>query len=305
MPMSAENSGKSSPISWRVDMSASGTAIYQYLAGALALPEEEAADLIDFGSIAINGRGEKNPRRVLAGGEEIRVTWPWYGTKRSYEIDPARILFRDSLLLAYDKEAGVPSQQTPADAYNNLFAALYRYVEREGARVPYVALHHRLDRETSGVMLFAIDRSVNLKLGNAFQSHNISKEYLAWVDGAPPRDRWTASEDISRKAGRYCTCPKGEGKSARTEFTVLHREPGRALVLARPLTGRTHQIRLHLAACGHPVVGDRLYGIGRSNRLHLHAFRLKLPKTVNGCELTITAPLPPDWPLLPPEAIPD
>jgi 23S rRNA pseudouridine1911/1915/1917 synthase len=287
-----------------VDTSGKGVRFCRYLACVLAIPEEEVADLIDFGSIAIDGRREKNPRRVMVGGEEIRVTWPWYGTKRSYEVDPSRILYRDHLLLAYDKEAGIPSQQTPADAYNNLFAALYRYLERE-AKTPYVALHHRLDRETSGVMLFALHRSVNLKLGNAFQAHQVSKDYLSWVDGDPSQDCWIASEDISRKAGRYCTCPKGEGKTASTEFIVLHREPERAMVLARPLTGRTHQIRLHLAACGHPVVGDRLYGRGKSGRLHLHAFRLKLPKTVNGSELTITAPLPPEWPPFPQETIPD
>lgn len=305
MVMGRGSSGKPSPISWSVDMSARGSPLCGYLAGVLALPEEEVADLIDFGSVWLNGRRENNPRRVLAGGEEIRVTWPWYGTKRSYEIDPARILYRDPLLLAYDKESGVPSQQTPADAYNNLFAALYRYMEKERAKSAYVALHHRLDRETSGVMLFALDRSVNLRLGQAFQSHQISKEYLAWIDGAPPQDHWTASEDISRKAGRYCSCPRGEGKSAKTEFTVLHRDLDRSLVLARPLTGRTHQIRLHLAACGHPIVGDRLYGKGRSGRLYLHAFRLKLPKRIIGNELTIEAPPPHDWYFSHPEAIPD
>lgn len=283
-------------LQWSVDAKSGGSTLADYLAAQLLLDDEDTRDLIDFGSVQIEGRQERDPKRRVASGEEIRVYQPRGGTRRFYEIDPKRILFLDATLLAYDKEPGVPSQQTPADAYNNLFAAILRNRKKEGGRDPYVALHHRLDRETSGVMLFALDRSANRRLGDAFQSHEVKKEYLAWVEGRPAAEEWIAREDIGRKDGRYRTCPQGRGKSAETMFRTIHRDEDRSLVLAVPRTGRTHQIRLHLAAGGHPVVGDRLYGGKPAARLYLHAFRLRLPHPVNRSELVLTAPVPPDWP---------
>lgn len=282
---------------WTADPASRGTGLVRLLARYLLISEDRAEDLIDFGSVYIDGRVERNPARTLRGGEEIVVNWPRHGTQRHYEIDPARILYRDAHLLAYDKEAGVPSQQTPADAYNNLYAALIRFLAGEArTSAPYAALHHRLDRETSGVMVFALDRAVNRRLGESFQEKRVVKDYLAWVDGVPALDRWTAVEDICRKDGRYRTCPQGRGKAARTLFRVLLRAGDRALIAARPVTGRTHQIRLHLAAGGHPVIGDRLYGGTSGERLHLHALRLTLPHPKHNSELVLTAPVPEYWP---------
>ena len=279
-----------------VAASSRGRALAGYLAENFLITEEEASDLIDFGSVQINGRQERSPGRLLEGSEEIRIYWPWQGVRRHYGLDPGRIVYRDRYLLAYDKEAGIPSQQTPADAYNNLYAAVFRYLKEEGRGEPYVALHHRLDRETSGVMLFALDRSVNGKLGSAFEHHRVVKDYLACVLGNPSFDSMTAREDIGRKAGRYTVCPRGEGKAAETSLKVIHRGEGRTLVLAHPRTGRTHQIRLHLSHLGHPVLGDRLYGGGAAKRLYLHAYRLRLAHPATGSELTLMAPVPPDWP---------
>jgi 23S rRNA pseudouridine1911/1915/1917 synthase len=280
-----------------VDASSRGRALADYLAENFLISEEQALDLIDFGSVQINGFQERHPGSILEGGEVIRVYWPWQGIRRHYEIEPARVLYRDVHLFAYDKEAGVPSQQTPADAYNNLYSAVSRYLKGEGRREPYVALHHRLDRETSGVMLFALDRSVNGRLGSAFEHHRMEKDYLAWVSGVPAFDSLTVGEDIGRKAGRYTVCARGEGKTAETVLQVLYRGEGRALVLAQPRTGRTHQIRLHLSHVGHPVIGDRLYGERPAERLYLHAYRLRLAHPANGSDLSLEAPVPPDWPL--------
>ncbi len=290
---------------WHVPRESAGMLLDDHLATQLAITREEAADLVDFGSVQIDGRREASPARKLSGVEEIQVHWPWQGVRRFYEISPERIIYRDRHLLAYDKEAGVPSQQTPADAYNNLFAALQRYMKEEKASGSYVAMHHRLDQETSGVMIFSLDSSVNKRLGASFESRSVAKDYLAWVQGGPDHEEWTATDDISRKGGRYVACPAGEGKTAETTFRVLERGEGRTLLLARPKTGRTHQIRLHLEAAGHPVLGDRLYGGPRAERLFLHAWRLRLPNPVSGKNLILEAPIPPDWPLPRAEAIPD
>jgi len=280
---------------WRTDPSSHDELLFEHLAKQLFISEPDASDLIDFGSIHINGRAVRNPSWRLSGNEEVWVYLPLHGTRRAYEINPDRILYRDACLLAYNKEAGIPSQQTPADAYNNLYAAVYRHLSKDSPS-PYVALHHRLDQETSGVMLFAVDRTVNRSLGNAFQKHNVGKDYLAWVEGVPSKDEWICKKAIGRKGGRYLIRSSDKGKTAETWFKVIFSD-GDSLVLARPLTGRTHQIRLHLAADGHPVMGDRLYGGRRAKRLLLHAYRLRLWHPTTKGELRITAPIPEDWPL--------
>lgn len=279
----------------RPDPSTEGLSIAEYLSGELLVAKDLAADVIDFGSVQIEGRRERNPEAIVRVGSEVRVCWPRGGPRRHYEVDPRRIVSRDQYILAYDKEAGVPSQQTPSDAYNNLFAALRRHLETGSPTGRYIALHHRLDRETSGIMLFAVDREANGKLDMAFQQHRVRKEYLAWIAGNPNRDRWVSSEDIGRKGGRYCTVPKGTGKSAETSFEVLHRDGDRTLLRARPRTGRTHQIRLHLAALGTPVLGDLPHGGPRAKRLYLHAFRLTLPHPATGSRLALVAPVPSAW----------
>lgn len=289
---------KSSPsyLRWEVNANEKGASLGQHIARELLISDDEAEDLIDFGAVHVGGHPERDSTRSLRGSEDIRVYLPWQGPRRFYEVDPQRILYEDSSLLAYNKEAGIPSQQTPSDAYNNLYAALYRHLKRGGNGAPYVALHHRLDRETSGVMVFALDPSVNGRLGSAFQHHKVKKDYLAWVAGEPEADEWVSSEDITRKEGRYRACPKGQGKRAETYFHVLRREEGRTLLLACPRTGRTHQIRLHLEASGYPILGDRLYGKRSTERLRLHAYRLRLPHPVTSAELDLRAPLPAEWP---------
>ncbi|NLI81391.1 MAG: RluA family pseudouridine synthase [Deltaproteobacteria bacterium] len=285
------------PFFWRLhpDGLCEGVSLAEYLARELSIPPHEASDLIDFGSVQVDGRQARSGAMFLKGVSEVRVYPPYNGTRRHYEIDVRRILHRDTCLLAYDKEAGIPSQQTPSDAYNNVFAALKRYLAAERIGEPYVALHHRLDRETSGILLVSLMKKANRTLGGAFAQRKIRKDYLAWVLGHPRKDYWTASEDIGRKGGRYCTLPKGTGKSAETAFWVLWRESGRTLVHGCPVTGRTHQIRLHLAAHGTPVLGDTMYGGGREDRLYLHAWRLTIVHPSTGKTLHLTAPVPPDW----------
>jgi 23S rRNA pseudouridine1911/1915/1917 synthase len=292
----ADFEGGSSRFSWITGQKDKGCELAEVVSGYLKISKEKAADLIDFGSVHVRGRVERDPSMRLSGGEEILASFPSRGTGRSYEIDPARVIFRDRFVLAYDKEPGVPSQQLPSDAYNNVFAALLRHLStgREGER--YAALHHRLDRETSGVLLFALDRRANEPLGRAFRERKVKKEYLAWVEGFPQDESWTSEADIGKVGGKYKAVKAGEGKQARTLFRVLGRGEGRSLVLATPLTGRTHQIRIHLGLAGHPVAGDRAYGAKPDSRLYLHAWRLTLKHPVSGKDLKIEAPVPAGWP---------
>jgi 23S rRNA pseudouridine1911/1915/1917 synthase len=265
------------------------------VSGYLRIPGEEAADLIDFGSVHVQGRMERDPSRILSGMEEIFVVFPSYGTSRFYEIDPSRVIFQDRFLLAYDKEAGIPSQPLAFDAYNNVFAAIVRHLRAQKKGGRHAGLHHRLDMETSGVLLFALDTKVNEPIARAFRESRVKKEYLARVEGCPATDSWTCEADIGKVGGKYKAVGRGEGKPARTFFRVLSRREDRSVVMASPVTGRTHQIRIHLALAGHPVAGDRAHGAKPDNRLYLHAWRLAVKHPISGKVLSLEAPVPDDW----------
>ena len=285
---------------WRATEKEKGVKLGEALAGYLGILQQEAADLIDFGAVHVRGRLERDPCAALSGGEEIFVVFPSYGTSRFYEIDPSRVIFRDRYLLAYDKEAGVPSQQLPYDAYNNVFAALVRHLSGQKTGGRHAALHHRLDMETSGVLLFSLDKKANEPIARAFREGKVKKEYLARVEGGCEVDSWTCEEDIGKVGGKYKAVGRGQGKGARTFFRVLGRqEEGGSLVLAVPTTGRTHQIRIHLALAGRPVMGDRAYGAKSCDRLHLHAWRLTLEHPVSGKVVSFEAPVPGGWPEVP------
>jgi len=286
--------GPVSSFRWRTRAQDRGLRLGDAVSGYLRIPQGEAADLIDFGSVYVRGRIERSPSMILSGEEEISATFPPYGIRRFYEIDPARVIFRDRFLFIYDKEAGIPSQQTPYDACNNVFAALFRHLAKEKTTDCYAALHNRLDRETSGLLLFALAKGVNVSLSKAFAERRVKKEYLAWVEGIPKDDSWTSDSDIGKIGGKYRAVGKGEGKKAQTLFQVLRRGEDRTLVLASPLTGRTHQIRIHLAQAGHPAAGDRAYGAKPDKRLYLHAWRLTLKHPASGRLLSFEAPVPPE-----------
>jgi 23S rRNA pseudouridine1911/1915/1917 synthase len=283
---------------WQVEARWKGHALRAYLAEQLGVSTAYAEDLIDFGSVQVEGRAERNGRRILTGMEEVVLHPPCQGTRRHYEVSPERIIYRDRTILLYDKEAGIPSQATPADAYNNLFAALRRYLE-ENSQHPYIALHHRLDKEASGLMIFTLERSVNRSLSRAFQNREVIKDYLVLAEGRPEHQVWVATQEIGREHGRYTVCRKGCGRPAETAFQVLYQEANHCWLRVRPRTGRTHQIRLHLAHSGHPVVGDRFYGGRPAPNLCLHAYRMILRHPQQGEEMIFLAPPPPNWPRLP------
>lgn len=274
----------------RVPEEDGGQAISAWLGGLIRRDEAETRDLVDFGAVYVNGRVVRDPDAPLDGGEEILVTIAPYGAKRFYEIDAGRILYEDRWLLAYDKEAGTPSQQVPHDAYNNLYHGLMRRLDG------YIALHHRLDRDVSGVMLFCRDRGLNRAVGDLFREGRIEKVYQAVAYGAAASEAWTVDRPIAKRDGKYLCVDDGKGKPARTDFEVLGRMEGRTLVRARPRTGRTHQIRLHLASGGNPIVGDERYGGPPGPRLMLHASTLEFRHPATKAPMRIEAPLPDRWP---------
>jgi RluA family pseudouridine synthase len=220
---------------------------------------------------------------------------------RPFRLTESAILFRDEVLLAVDKPPGLPTHATADAARPSLVGHVLRHLRAAGA-VGYVAVHQRLDRDTSGVVLFATDARANLGLARAFEGRAVEKTYVALTArpaALPPRRfRVTAPLSAATGGGNRRVAVGGAGaKPAETEIVVRAAMAGALLVEVLPLTGRKHQVRAHLAHAGMPILGDPVYGDagGRAPRLMLHARRLALPHPLTGEPLVISSPLPADF----------
>jgi RluA family pseudouridine synthase len=208
------------------------------------------------------------------------------------------ILFEDDDLLAVDKPAGLVSHGTVDPARDHLVAALTRLlVERDG-EAGHLTLLHRLDRDTSGVVLLSRRPEHDGPLGEAFAQRRVAKTYLAIVEVSPGLEFPTCVLDAylapGKGPGGRTAVVRAGGRPAVTHVRPLQRHGDLCLVEARPLTGRAHQIRVHLAHAGFPIVGDALYG-GRTadvRRLLLHARQVELAHPRTAQRLTIAAPPP-------------
>lgn len=206
------------------------------------------------------------------------------------------VLYEDEYFLAVNKPPGLPSQATLDTQRSHLFGELQK-------KYPGIALHHRLDKDTSGVMLFAKVKEANIPLAEMFQKHKIQKTYLCLT--APKIQKspfhvknYLAPFSKSRKErSRMILVHKG-GQAAETDFKILESYSLGHLIEARPLTGRMHQIRVHLSSRGLGIFGDDLYSSPVkpvAPRLMLHAFRLEFVHPFTGAAMNIEAPIPEDF----------
>ncbi|MGL4208839.1 MAG: RluA family pseudouridine synthase [Candidatus Adiutrix sp.] len=240
------------------------------------LSASEAKILVEFGAVWLDDRPCFDPEKPLQNHHFFRINPPAYGPIAFYEAEIKRIVFEDDDFLIYNKEAGRPSQGVPYDAYNNALAGLTRLFAGREKKVKLWLLH-RLDADTSGLLLFAKSRENAAALGKLFQRGEVEKEYLCLGAGTQePQQNFTVKTFIAKESGRYINKPTGPGLLAHTDFQVLEQRPPQGdnphkiLFLAKPRTGRTHQIRLHLKWAAWPIIGDRFYGA------HLPAPRLML-----------------------------
>ncbi|MBI4375077.1 MAG: RNA pseudouridine synthase [Elusimicrobia bacterium] len=185
---------------------------------------------------------------------------------------PLKIVHEDDCLLAVDKPAGLPVIPARGQAPEPLVAVL----AWQGWKLFVV---HRLDRETSGLIVFAKDEQTHRRLCLAFENRQVRKSYLALVQGALEQGGDIDAPLKEFGSGRVAVSP--DGKNSRTRYRVRERLRESTLLQVEPLTGRRHQIRAHLFSIGHPVLGDRLYGrprpVGGVSRLMLHALALEIP----------------------------
>jgi 23S rRNA pseudouridine1911/1915/1917 synthase len=269
-----------------------------WLPGALGLPLSRGAlrTLVMAGAVTVDGRPFRRPGAVLRPGAAVvarvdpsRLGPPSGEREVAQAFGTGRFLYRDALVLVVDKPAGLPMHATADAARPNLFDLVRGLLRAEGVAEPYLGLHQRLDRETSGAVLFTLDRTANGPIARALATgEGIAKTYHALC--ARPRVRLPAAW---RDEG-----PLGDGGPlARTAFAVLRSMADALLVEARPQTGRKHQIRIQLAARGAPILGDARYGgdPGAAHRVMLHAHRLALRHPSTGETVTVTSPYPPDF----------
>lgn len=278
---------------------AAGERLDQLLARSdTGLSRTLARKLIELGGVHLDGRRTRRCGQALSPGQRIEVFRDG-GSLDPFVLHDEHVLYRDTYLLALNKPAGIETQPTPARYRGTLYAALLDYLHNPYRPLdkPALGMVQRLDRDTSGVMIFSIHARSHKGLSTLFFEHRVAKTYLALVQGRMVNDSGEFRSQLARnrKSNRYHSVASG-GKEAVTCFRVLERFREVSLVEVEILTGRTHQIRVHFAEAGHPLLGDRSYGGATSTtgRQMLHAWRIVLPHPVSGEPLTFEAPLPED-----------
>jgi 23S rRNA pseudouridine1911/1915/1917 synthase len=300
----------------------SGQFLFAAVASALpGLSRHQARLCVMAGLVTLDGRVEIRPKTVLP--ERCVVTVDLrQGVRRPFvarthaQIGPTErpftILHQDLVLIVVDKTAGIISAPSARGERGHIPELLRRTLRKREEEPSYIGVVHRLDKETSGCLCFALRRDVQSLLAAQFADHSARRVYRCIVQGQPRKDQDTISGNLSHgKFGRRVLLQDEEaderpGKEAVTHFRILKKH-GRVTELEVELeTGRTHQIRVSLAAIGCPVLGDRVYGfrgadrtlakgqlpLPPSPRLMLHAHTLELDHPGSGKRLTFTAPMP-------------
>lgn len=264
------------------------------VAGVAGISRRAARGVLSEGRVRLDGRPLRNLSRPLEAGDVLDLEGFAADLIDPYPTPPLpSVLYHDRHLLALDKPAGMlsqPSARSPGERAADQ-VALLALAAQDGRR-PFVRLIHRLDRATSGVLLLALDPRTTAELAEQWRSGRVRRRYLAVVAGEPVLDQQRVEAPIGKQPGAWKFRVDGDGEPAATEVRVVERRGGQALVECELITGRTHQVRVHLASIGHPVVGDRLYGGPDAERLLLHAATLELPRR-GDAPLEIRAPTPP------------
>jgi len=277
--------------------------------------------LILAGCVSVNGRKCTRPAFELRGRSSVSVNLDmekFFFEKQPDDIDfvltEKDVLFEDDVIIVVNKPAFLPVEQTITGNRKNLHDAVVDYLWKKKPSLrnpPYAGIMHRLDRETSGVILFTKSRTVNKAVHDMFENHTCQKTYHALVSENSAasklgKDFFTVEKPLGRisassQAAKWGVVPEAKGGLyAKTEFCILGSVPLKSgsgfknalLVEAKPLTGRTHQIRVHSSEKGMPLLGDELYGGEKWHRVMLHAFSLEFSHPLTGETMTVSVQEP-------------
>jgi 23S rRNA pseudouridine1911/1915/1917 synthase len=214
--------------------------------------------------------------RQVKSGDIIEIGLMEQGRFSDLILPPEALLYEDEQLIAVNKPAGINTQRTPYQLKGTLEFWVSEYFRQKGINEPARVIH-RLDRGTSGVMLFPKHKRAAAWLSALFHDGQMEKRYQALVSGRPAQDCWSVDGAIGKvSSARYGIM--AEGRTALTHFRMLSGTDEFSLVEASPQTGRTHQIRVHLESCGLPIVGDATYGGEPAVRMMLHCAELVFKK---------------------------
>ncbi len=272
-----------------------------------AIPELSRTSLqrlIVDGFVTVNARQEVRSALRLEPGDQVQVRIPPPAPINvEPEAIPLHVIFENEDVMVIDKPAGMVVHPALGHARGTLVGAVLAHapeVEQVGeAERPGIV--HRLDKDTSGLILVARNEAAQRALQRAFAEREVEKTYFALVDGRPPTASGRVEAHIGRDPShrqRMAVVPASRGRPAVTDFHTLETFPHHAWLEVHPLTGRTHQIRVHLSYIGCPVVGDRVYGrraptLGAARQM-LHAARMRLKLPGEGEARVFEAPLPED-----------
>jgi 23S rRNA pseudouridine1911/1915/1917 synthase len=267
------------------------------------LSRRRARDVIEKGQVSVAGR------TVLEAGLLVEpaalIAWDPNLKARSRARSSLPLLHEDDDVLVVDKPAGLLAVPTAPDAHDEdtALARVQEYIARLRPRRPYVGVVHRLDRDTSGALAFALSPPARAALRDLFRAHRMERRYAALVEGSPSTDEGQVDAPIYDvyEAGRRRLARPGEpAHDARTRWRVVERFRAGALLEVELETGRQHQIRLHLAHLGLPIVGDFVYGrparpAVSAARQMLHARHLAFVHPLTGARVAAESPLPVDF----------
>lgn len=277
----------------------------------------KARTLIKNSAVFVDGRPALRPDLLVRPGQSVEVTGK--KDRKAKRAPSATVLYEDKFIIAAQKPAGVLSISTKAESINTFYRAVSAYVKDNSAGKDKIFIVHRLDREVSGVMMFAKDQEVKKALQDSWDK--AEKVYNAVVEGLPPKKEGTVTGwlcEVGENLMRSCPAPAAGDKASRAKLAVTHyrliaESRGLGLIEVRLETGRKHQIRVHLRDMGCPVIGDRKYGVfvlpgqkaGGENkkgpaasfyqgfkRMGLHAARLSFIHPVTGRKVVIESPVP-------------
>ena len=272
--------------------------------------------LIVAGCVFINGKQCRSPSASLKVSQRVdieidqeKLFFEKQAFDKAFVIQSSDVLFEDESLIIINKAPFIPVEETIVKGRANVHQSVVDYLWKENPSLrnpPYAGIMHRLDHQTSGVLLFTKTRAVNASIHQQFESHSIKKIYRAVCTkktNAPIEKEFTVSLSMGRISPKSAPCKMGllseknGGLPSVTQFRVHEVKDDLYYIDAFLHTGRTHQIRFHLSQKGLPLVGDTLYGGSEGfkqfdNRIMLHAFSLTFEHPLTKKSCTVTAPLP-------------
>ncbi|NLL35997.1 MAG: RluA family pseudouridine synthase [Fretibacterium sp.] len=297
--MDSEETPEPQGVVEQLEAESGGERLDVFLARQLGLSRSFAQRLVKEGRVERRRRGRLKPSTLVEVGDAFSVDLP---PPEGLDLEPEPVefgvVYEDDSLMVVDKPSGLVVHPAPGHWHGTLVHGLLWLQPDMGPfnNVRRPGIVHRLDAPTSGLMVVARRQEIMERLQSEFAARRVEKEYLALVQGVPSLRSGTLSGPIARDPGNRLRMAVVEGgRDSLTGYRVLWSHSGLSLVLCQLFTGRTHQIRVHLAALGHPIVGDALYGAKKTagfDRIFLHSWRLAFKHPVTGERLSFRSPLP-------------